>query len=166
MTLVDEAIGYWNRALEEAGAGFRLPAATRAALPIPEEALQELSQAMLARRGPVHVPPALHELPGDLSVVLAQSSFISFAGPFGAAKRVIGIRGDRSPPLSLPNVVRNVIAHELGHAIGLRHNDDRSKLMCGRPAPCQPSMFESDQPHYFSLTDGERRELRRLYPPQ
>src|SRR5438874_13662331 len=73
MMLVDEAIGYWNRALEDAGAGFRLPAAARAALPIPEEALQELSRAMLAGRGPVHVPPALRELPGDLSVVLAQS---------------------------------------------------------------------------------------------
>jgi predicted Zn-dependent protease len=35
-------------------------------------------------------------------------------------------------PLTLPNVARNVIAHELGHAIGLSHNDDPNYLMCGR----------------------------------
>jgi predicted Zn-dependent protease len=32
--------------------------------------------------------------------------------------------------MSLPNVPRNVIAHELGHAIGLPHNSDPALLMC------------------------------------
>lgn len=46
-------------------------------------------------------------------------------------------------PLTLANVARNVIAHELGHAIGLGHNNDAAKLMCGRPAPCRPDVFRS-----------------------
>ena len=152
---------------ENASRSLRLPGATRAALPIPEEALQELSQAILARRRPVHVPPALRELPGDVNVMLAQSSFISFAGPFDSeGKRVIGIRGDRVPPLSLPNVARNVIAHELGHAIGLGHNDDPAMLMCGRPAPCRPDAMQSDTPRIFPLSADEKAQLRRMYPPR
>ena len=165
--LVDDAIAFWNRELEAAGAGLRLQRASRAELAVPEEALQDLSDAILSRRRPVHVPQPLRGLPGDLNVLLAQSEFISFAGPFDAdGKRVVGIKGTRFPPLNLPNVARNVIAHELGHAIGIGHNDDPTKLMCGRPSPCRPGVFQSAEPHYFPLTDDERRELRRLYPPK
>jgi hypothetical protein len=98
-------------------------------------------------------------------VVLADSNFISFAGPFfGDAKRVVGIKGIQHPPFTLPNVARNVIAHELGHAIGFGHNNDPTKLMCGRPWPCRPDLFRSDEPRMFALTEGEMRQLIRMYP--
>jgi len=164
--LVDEAIVYWNRVLEEVGSPFRLPAATRADLPIPEEALQEMSAAVLSAPRPLQVPQALRGLPGDLTVLLARGSFISFAGPFDPdGKRVVGIRALHAPWTRLPNVARNLIAHELGHAIGLRHNADPTMLMCGRPAPCRPSDFASEREHYFPVTERERQALRRMYPP-
>lgn len=164
IALVDEALGYRNRVLEESGAGLRLSAATRAVLPIPEEALQELSGAIIAGRRPTQVPQALHELPGDLAIVLAHSAFISFASPFyGDGKRVVGIRG-LGFPLTLPNVARNVIAHEHGHAIGLGHNADPALLMCGRPAPCRPPDFVSPEPRFFPLGAAEREALRLMYP--
>ena len=164
LPLVDEAIAYWNRTLEESGAALRLPIPTRADVPIPERELQEVSDAVIKRR-PVVIPQSLHELPGDLAIVLAQSPFVSFASPpYGDGKRVIGIRGKGSW-LNLPNVMRNVIAHELGHAVGLRHNADPTLLMCGRPAPCDPFIYQSDTARFFPLADEERAALRRMYPP-
>ena len=63
---------------------------------------------------------------------------------------------------TLPNVARNVVAHELGHAIGLAHNSDPTMLMCGRPAPCQPMEFQSATKHYFPLTGDEKALLSEL----
>ena len=148
----------------KSGAALRLPIPTRADVPIPERELQEVSDAVIKRR-PVVIPQSLHELPGDLAIVLAQSPFVSFASPpYGDGKRVIGIRGKGSW-LNLPNVMRNVIAHELGHAVGLRHNADPTLLMCGRPAPCDPFIYQSDTARFFPLADEERAALRRMYPP-
>jgi len=57
-----------------------------------------------------------------------------------------------------------VIAHELGHAIGLGHNADPTKLMCGRPWPCRPNLFRSAEPRMFPLTDEEKQQLLSMYP--
>ena len=138
--LVHAAVAHWNSVFAAIGSAFRLGAATQR-----------------AGNGAAE--------PGKMVVVLSDGVFVSHAGrsPDGQGA-VVMIRTDRVPPLSMPNVARNVIAHELGHAIGLGHNSDPAMLMCGRPAPCRPDVFASSTPRYFPLSSADRANLLAMYP--
>jgi hypothetical protein len=164
--LVIEAVDFWNQQLSEIGSGFRLGSVSFTRETIPVEELVARSQAVLSKEGALAPTASLMKIDGDLIVVLSDGDFVSFTGPFlSDGRRLVGIRGYHLPPLTLPNVARNVIAHELGHAIGLGHNDDPANLMCGRPAPCRPDAFRSNVDRYFPLMEEEKQFLLKLYPP-
>jgi hypothetical protein len=150
--LVDEAVSFWNKTLQELGVCYSLGPVTRLVQSVPEEALQSVGQLLEGGRGPSKIPPVLLDQSGDITIFLAESEFLSFAvGPLGPdRKEVLG--------------ARNVITHLLGIALGLRHNSDPTTLMCGRPARCRPALFRSVTPRVFPLTDTERRQLRAMYP--
>jgi hypothetical protein len=155
-----EAVEFWNRQLAEIGTACRLGAVTQTTDTLPTDYLTRLSAAVLTREPRPEIPDRVRRMPGDIILALSDGDFISFASRLPSGARVVvGIRSDRRPPLSLPNVGRNVIAHELGH------NDDPTTLMCGRPAPCRPAVFQSPVARFFPLTQADKGLLLRLYWP-
>ena len=164
--LVQDAVAFWNRSFAELGSAFRLGPVTQATGAVPVDELRALSDRVLSRTGPTQFPPeSIHDVPGDLIVALSDGDFVSFAMRWpNLGKAVVAIKSDRFWPRSLPNVARNVIAHEIGHAIGLGHNSDAAALMCGRPAPCRPDALASATEHHFPLTQAEKALLLSLYP--
>ncbi len=165
--LVHEAVAFWNGILAEVGSGFRVGAVSRVERPIPVEALQQQSRSAAAgpdvERGAL--TGVLDGVPGDIVVFLADAAFVSYVAPYAdGGRRVVAIRRLDLPPFNQPNVAPNLMAHEMGHAIGLGHNADPKFLMCGRPAACRPPDFASAELRMFPVTDGERQELLALYP--
>lgn len=163
LALVHDAVAFWNQTLGGLGSGFRLGAVARQERSVPDDLIIALSESTLNGMRPP-VPEWLGSIPGDIVVALSDADFISFSTHWPIGRGLVAIRSIRLYPMTLPNVARNVIAHELGHAIGLAHNSDPTMLMCGRPAPCRPMAFQSATEHYFPLTGDEKALLLRLYP--
>ena len=168
IALVREGVTFWNDLFARQGSGFRFGPVTV----VPPQAeitawLPRGAAAVLAgeQGQPADTPAALAGYCGQVVIALADANFVSYTKFLVASGAVVtGIRGLEHAPLDRPNVARNVILHQLGHAVGLRHNDIPQTLMCGRPAPCRSDRFEAATPKLFSLNAAERRELSAKYP--
>ena len=162
-----EAIAYWNRALVRLDRRVRLVLDTVRTDSVPDGVLRAASGEAMFGRGPgtTALHASLSAIPTDIVIALSQTDLISFSVSWRAGSRgVVGIRRADIPPLSLPNTVRNVVAHELGHVLGLTHNADSTTLMCGRPATCRPAAFASDTARFFPLTASDEQWLRERWP--
>ena len=83
-------------------------------------------------------PAALVDLHADVVLLLSRQDILSFTWPLprvSPPRYLVVIRRVRGPYRTDPMVTRHVVAHELGHALGLDHNAEPHTLMCG---PCQP----------------------------
>lgn len=161
------AIAFWNGEFERLGRHVRFDSAFLTAVHVPDSLLRQASGEAVRGGGAATTAlrTMLRDVPADIVIALSTTDLISFSARWEKGELgIVGVRRSDIPPLTLPNTVQNVIAHELGHVLGLPHNEDPKTLMCGRPAPCRPAAFASEQPHFFPLTADDEALIRHRWP--
>ena len=165
-----EAIVFWNARLEELGVRTHL-GGPRVVIGSPVTRALENYARSVAQRGvrlpggeaEPDAPAELIGLGADIVVLLSRQDILSYTWPLpriDPPRHLVVIRLARGLDRGDAMVSRHVVAHELGHALGLLHNESPHTLMCG---PCQPLTSEPDETGFLPLTAVESERLAALH---
>jgi hypothetical protein len=165
--VVREAIVFWRDVFAELGLAPPLGEADVVVSPPGTRAIENFAWQIsrLAGRLPDGAsgpspPPELLALDADVVVLLSAQRLLPFARPLPESGRYLVAIGRAREPTESSASDPNVIAHELGHTLGLRHGDDPNALMC-EPCPPRDTGDRSLRP----LTAADRARLVELYGP-
>ena len=164
-----DAVAFWNHTLSALGLGVRLGELELVVAPPGRRAIETFARFVSQRGGRIPKgasgpqPPAeLSDLGGDVVVLLSGQPLLPFAWPLaGSPDYFVAIRAVQARRPSDSAVLRNVIAHELGHTLGLIHNRGGASLMCG---PCSSLAAAASPDGWLPLTARDLDRLRRLHP--
>jgi hypothetical protein len=162
------AVEFWNRSLADLGLDVQLREAALVVGSPDMRAIETFARFVSQRGGRIprgasgpQPPPGLTALGGDVVVLLSRQPLLPFAWPpIGSPDHLVAIRALRPRRPRDDTVLRNVIAHELGHTLGLRHNRGGASLMCG---PCSSLAAEDSPGGWLPLTRRDRARLRVLH---
>ena len=162
-----DAIAFWNDVMAELELNVRLVEELHIASPV-TRALENYARSISQRAGRLRGGPGEPDAPAEITdfgvqavLLLSRQDLMSFAWPLPRYPgHFVAIEEDRTAMAVNPNIARNIIAHEIGHTLGLRHNRDPTTLMCG---PCRTHELAVDRPEYMRLTERDHRRLIERY---
>lgn len=168
--LTRAALAFWNRTLSEVGVDIRLREAAVVVDAPGVRAIETFARFVAQRGGRIpkgasgpQPPPELNDIGGDLVVLLSRQPLLPFAWPLiGSPDYFVVIRAPEPRRTGDLRVLRNIIAHELGHTLGLIHHRASFTLMCG---PCSSIAAADDTLEWLPLTDIDLVRLKRIHGP-